>query len=204
MNETSSHFRIAIPASSADGTRRGPVMESTVQYIVEMALKPGHTDEDWAQWDRDMKPASLLMTVPGFLSAQRFKGVSEPLAYYAIYEITGGGVLTSDAYRNVGGGVRVKKWNSHNIAYWRRDLVDGPVVPPVPEGYMLVVKTSSSPDFPDQGVPFTRLKTVDLDHSVAYRGIAVVPAAEAMRLVGKNPDILVYKPIAPQLTAKAA
>lgn len=174
-------------------------MESTVQYIVEQALKPGHTDEDWVQWDREMKPAALLMTVPGFLSAQRFKGVSEPLAYYAIYELTGGDVLTSDAYRNVGGGVRVKKWNSHNIAYWRRDLVGGPVVPPVPEGYLLLVRNSTSVDFSEHGLSYIRLKTVGLDHAVPYRGMAIVPAVEAARL--KTPDILIYKPIAPQLTA---
>ena len=169
-------------------------------YIVEMALNPGHTDEDWERWAIEMKPAELLMTVPGIRSCQRFKGVSDPLAYYAHYDIDGAEVLTSPAYRGVGGGVRVKNWNSHNIAYWHRNIVEGVAsVPAVPEGYLLLVKNASSLDFPDEGMPFIRLTTVGLDKTAQYRGIAVVPAGEAKLRISRDSDIRVYKPIAPQM-----
>ena len=173
-------------------------------YIVEMALSPGHTEEDWVRWDREMKPASLLMSVPGFLSAQRFKGVTEPLGYYGIYQLANADVLTSDAYRNVGGGVRVKKWSSDNIAYWRRDIAEGAqAVPEAPPGSMLLVKNSATADFPDAGAPFVRWKTVGLDHAFAYRGLAVVPADQAERLAKDDSSLVLYKPIAPQLIASA-
>ncbi len=174
-------------------------------YIVEMALNPGHTEQDWKRWEVEMKPSELLMTVPGMLSAQRFKGVTEPLAYYAHYDIASADVLTSPAYKNVGGGVRVKNWNTHNIAYWHRDIADGvAVVPRVPDGYVLLVKKASALDFPDEGLPFIRLTAVGLEKSVPYRGIAIVPADEAKRKIGKDSEIRVYQPIGPQLRKNAS
>lgn len=173
-------------------------------YIVEMALNPGHTDKDWYRWQSDMKSAELLMSVRGFRSAQRFKGLSDPLAYCAIYSIAAAEVMASPEYRSVGGGVRVEHWNSH-IAYWHRDIVDGvTIAPPVPEGYVLLVKNAPSLDFPEGGLPFIRLTTVGLNKSVPYRGIAVVAADEAKCRIGEGSDIRVYEAIAPQLLAVAS
>jgi hypothetical protein len=163
-------------------------------YIVEMALKPGHTEADFQRWAVEMKPSSLLMTVQGILSVQRFQGVTNPLAYYAHYDIASADVLTSDSYKNVGGGVRVKNWSGDNIAYWHRDIADGVAqLPRVPEGYVLLMKKSDDADFSDEGFPMIRLKVVALNLSVPYRGLAVVPA-DAARKLGKDSKIQVYKP----------
>lgn len=168
-------------------------------YIVEMALAAGHTDADWNQWTTDMKSAELLMTVPGFLSAQRFKGITDPLAYCAVYGIRDAGVMSGPAYKGVGGGVRVQQWNSH-IIYWNRDILQGISVPPcVADGYALVVRNAESFDFPDGGVPFVRLKVTGLNQSVPFKGIAVLPEEEALRAAGNDAGIRLYRPIAPQL-----
>lgn len=170
-----------------------------MQYIVEMALKPGHTDADWERWKVEMKPPELLMSVPGMLSSQRFKGVTEPLAYYAHYDLASPDVLTSDGYKNVGGGVRVKKWSDHNIENWKRDIADGiSWTPEVPEGYVLLVKKAARLDFPDEGLPFIRLTTVGMDKSTPYRGFAIVPASETSR-IARHSEIRVYRPVGPQL-----
>ena len=169
-------------------------------YIVEMTLNPGHTDKDWYQWVNGMKPPERYMSVPGFRSVQRFKGVTDPLAYCAIYSVSTAEVMTSPAYRGIGGGVHSGgQWNER-LAYWHRDLVDGvAIAPPVPEGHVLLVKKTSSPDFPDEGLPFIRLTAIGLDKSAPYRGIAVVTADEATRRIAQGSDIRVYRPIAPQL-----
>jgi hypothetical protein len=172
-------------------------------YIVEMALSQGHTDADWQKWALEMKTAEVLMTVPGFVSAQRFKGVSDPLAYCGIYGIENAGVMTSEAYKGVGGGVRVQHWNSH-ITYWNRDIVEGVSIPPgVHESYVLLVKNADILDFDDEGIPFIRLSVTGLNKSVRYKGIAVLPESEGMRVAERCADVRVYKAIGPQLLARA-
>ena len=168
-------------------------------YIVEMALKAGHTDKDWYQWESEMKSAAVLMTVAGFRAAQRFKGVTDAMAYCGIYSIAAPEVMTSPEYRNVGGGTRVEHWNSH-ITYWHRDMVEGVgIAPAVPQGYSLLVTSSDRADFSDHGFPFIRLDVTGLNKSVAHRGIAVVPDDVAKSKAALEPDIRIYRPIAPQL-----
>ena len=168
-------------------------------YIVEMALYPGHTDAEWQRWESEMKSAELFMSVPGFRSAQRFKGVTDPLAYCAVYSVASAEVMTSPGYLGIGGGVRVGHWNDR-IAYWHRDTAEGlGIAPAVAEDHVLLMKKTASLDFADEGLPFIRLTTVGLNRSVPYRGVAILPAAEAMRRVKAGSDIQIYSPIAPQL-----
>lgn len=170
-------------------------------YIVEMALSQGHTEADWQKWALEMKTAEVLMTVSGFISAQRFKGVSDPLAYCGIYSIDNAEVMTSDAYRGVGGGVRVQHWNSH-ITYWNRDIVEGvSIAPGVAEHYVLLVKNADTLHFDDEGIPFIRLRVTGLNQSVRYKGIAVLPESEGMCVAEKCAGVRVYRAIGPQLLA---
>ena len=170
-------------------------------YIVEMALSQGHTESDWQQWAQQMKTAEVLMTVPGFVSAQRFKGLSDPLAYCGIYSIENAEVMTSEAYRGVGGGVRVQHWNSH-ITYWNRDIVEGvSIAPGVAENCVLLVKNAEDLHFDDEGIPFIRLRVTGLNQSVRYKGIAVLPEIEGMRAAEECVGIRAYRAIGPQLLA---
>ena len=74
-------------------------------YSVDLALGNDQTDEDWNERQAAMKPSSAPLTVPGFRTAQRFKGVGlSPPPYLALYTIDFADVLTSNAYRNIGGG----------------------------------------------------------------------------------------------------
>lgn len=75
-------------------------------YTVEQALKPGQPDEVWYRWSSEQKPVPLLLAVPGFLTAQRFKGMDvDPSPSLAIYSIESGDVLTSESYlRDARGG----------------------------------------------------------------------------------------------------
>jgi hypothetical protein len=148
-----------------------------------------------------MKTAELLMTVPGFISAQRFKGVSDSLAYCGIYSIRNAEVMSSPAYKNVGGGVRVEHWNSR-ITYWNRDIVDGvSVCPSVPDDYVLLVRNADTFGFEDNGIPFIRLGVTGLNKSVPYKGIAILPQKEGIAFARGHDDIRVYRSIGKQLFA---
>lgn len=168
-------------------------------YMVEQTLKPGHPDTHWHQWVNGMKPPERFMSVPGFRSAQRFKGITNPLAYCAIYSVACAEVMTSAAYKGIGGGVHTgKQWTEH-IAYWERDLLDGvAIAPAVPEGYVLLVKKTSTLDFADDGLPYMHLTVAGLNNKAApYCGIAVVPEGEARRSNLKG--VRDYRPITAQL-----
>ena len=75
-------------------------------YMVECALTTQQSDATWDRWYHSMKPPHILPTaVPGISTTQRFKGTSvKPPAYFAMYSVTSADVMTSDAYRNAGGG----------------------------------------------------------------------------------------------------
>lgn len=168
-------------------------------YIVEMALAPGHSDVEWTRWTSEMKSAELLMTVPGFLSAQRFKGISDPLAYCGIYSIRDAGVMTSPAYKGVGGGVRVQQWNSH-ITYWNRDIVEGVrIAPAVSDGYVLLIRNEEKIGFPDAGLPYIRLAVTGLNRSVKYKGMAIIPEQDAQELARTDTAARIYRPYEAQL-----
>ena len=172
-------------------------------YMVECALTLKQTDEDWMRWYHSMKPPHILPTaVPGILTTQRFKGTSvKPPAYFAMYSVTSADVMTSDAYRNAGGGrFQTENWKPI-ITFWNRDLFGGADAPDVPMGSTLLVLDRTAPEGSPLGIPFQWLPCIGLDRSTPYRGLAVVGAAEAGELpIATVPGLRTFRPVIPQVT----
>jgi hypothetical protein len=91
-------------------------------YIVRCDLPRPELIADWDRWY--VGHLQLLLTVPGFLAAQRFTTHQSPdgRPYLALYRLSSPEVLRSDAYeraRGFGG------WEAH-VTKWTRDLVEDP------------------------------------------------------------------------------
>jgi len=77
------------------------------------------------EWDRwYVGHIELLLTVPGFLGAQRFytPGASDGRPYLALYELSSRAVMRSEEYERARG---FGEWKAH-VTRWTRDLVAPP------------------------------------------------------------------------------
>lgn len=172
-------------------------------YMVECALTLKQTDEDWNRWYHSMKPPHILPTaVPGILTTQRFKGINvKPPAYFAMYSVTSADVMTSDAYRNAGGGrFQTENWKPI-ITFWNRDLFGSADAPDVPMDSILAVLDRQAPEATPPGIPFQWLPCIGLDRSTPYRGLAVLDSVAAKRLPLETlPGLRTFRPVIPQVT----
>lgn len=163
-------------------------------YMVECALGPEQGAEDWERWYATMKPPALLLSVPGLLTAQRFKGLQDPPAYLAVYTVTSGEVLDSETYRGLGGGNFLTDAWKPLITYWHRNLFEGAErAPAVPVEATLALYDADEPRGGPPGLPLIWLKTAGLARSVAHRGFAVLNDDAARRLAG-TPGLKLFKP----------
>lgn len=170
-------------------------------YTVEMALKGGESDETWDRWFGDMKPLSTFETVPGFLTAQRFKGLGkDPAPSLGYYSVASADVLDSEAYyANNGGKMRTPSWRPM-MSYWHRNLFSGIDAPElVPEGRALLAYDSERQEVPVKGPDWTWLTAAGLDSTVPFRAVAVMPEGEAQRFLDEPvPGLTVFVPRGPQ------
>ena len=164
-------------------------------YTVEEALKPGHTDAVWDIWTSEMKPASKVLAVPGFNTAQRFKGLGlDPAPSLALYSIDSADVMTSKRYFDNGGGkLGSPKWGEH-LSFWHRNLFEGlDEAPEVADDARLLVIDTASPDVHLEGLTITWLKGVGLDRTTPYRGLVIVDQATADNyLRAPHPQVRVF------------
>lgn len=137
----------------------------TTLYMVEMDLSDRSRLAAWSEWYSGH--LRKLLSVPGFLSAQRFQSeVPEPSPFLAIYELESLAVLDSPAYKSRGGPTSPGDWTAVMVN-WRRNLFDGPArYSPVPDGGRLSI-------LDDPGdVSFPCWPAVGLDRSVSARALA--------------------------------
>ena len=145
-------------------------------YTVEQALTVGQPDEVWDRWSSEMKPVGKLLAVPGFNTAQRFKGLAlDPAPSLALYSIDSADVLQSRFYLDgASGGKRNLKWGKH-LSYWYRNLFTGlDQAPAVHENSRLLVIDRPEPDVVIDGLSITWLSAVGLDRTTPYRGLVIV------------------------------
>ena len=150
-------------------------------YMVEMDY-PDRTEADRADYDAFYdRHISMLLSIDGFLSAQRFRTEHAARApYLAIYRVRDKGVLTSEAYTSKAGRMSVAPEFRARMTNWDRNLVEtdapenapgaGCLTAPVAPGVQLVTidrLTTDAPPLPDG---FRPLEVVGLDRTVAQRG----------------------------------
>jgi len=176
-------------------------------YMVECALGPEQTDEAWNRWYADMKPPERLLAVPGFGSAQRFRGLGARRQHYlAVYTVASAAVLASPAYRGIGGGnFLTDRWKPL-IRMWQRNLFETAMpAPAVAPGSALVMIDAATPDLELSGCTIHWMQAVGLDQSTPYRGLAVVGRDMAESVAqAASPDIGAFLPRTACLRADGA
>lgn len=87
-------------------------------YTVRCRFTDPAREEEWNSWYRGH--LDVLLSVPGFLAAQRFHSAQTPddRPYFAMYEVAGPEVFTSEAYLAIWG---FDTWRPF-IDNWTRDL----------------------------------------------------------------------------------
>lgn len=88
-------------------------------YLLSAELQAGARKEEWNAW-YDGTHVPELLTVPGFLSAERFRDLSNPKRYLAMYEIETPDVFEEPRYSEVTG------WGSlgSEVADWSRAVYE--------------------------------------------------------------------------------
>jgi len=142
----------------------------------------------------------IMATVPGISSAQRFKtGTPGFPPSLAIYSVASPAVFDDPYYLSVRG---MGEWLPLiDRRYYRRNLFEGLVhAPRVADDARLLVADRAQHEGAIGGIEFIWLKSVGLDRSTPYRGLAVVDAAQLPSL---DATVAVYRPVTPRMVGTA-
>jgi hypothetical protein len=144
-------------------------------YCVELAFSQPAREAEWSAWYS--QHLGVLLSVPGFSTAQRFQSIAPCRApYLAAYSVSSGAVFDSAPYRQRGGRTSPGEWAPLMIN-WDRNLFDGLTqIPEVRSDQFLVVVDKPAIELAAFGAPLHRLQCVGLDHTVQSRGIAALSA----------------------------
>lgn len=167
-------------------------------YTVECSFVNAAQEADWNTFYSHTKLPALI-SVPGFRSSQRFKALTPGCpAYLAIHTVTGPEVLTSDAYREKGGG-NFARWQEQ-ITDWHRNLYDGiDLAPAVGEQqYLLLCQTGPAP-LRQLGAEPVSLHAVGLDRRPERRWLAVWDRGRDSPIEGLLSEVSLYLPMGKQL-----
>jgi hypothetical protein len=172
-------------------------------YCVELAFAQPAREREWSDWYS--RHLGVLLSVPGFGSAQRFVSVTPCRApYLAAYSVTSAEVFDSGPYRARGGRASPGEWVPLMIN-WDRNVFDGCVeMPAVAADQYLAVVDRPPQALAQCSIPLQPLQCVGLDRTVASRGIAVLSASEYAgyaALAGE--DLRFYRSLTPQLRVPA-
>jgi hypothetical protein len=166
-------------------------------YMVEMALLETARRAEWDAWY--VAHQHRLLTIPGFRASQRFEAIhTSESPFVALHEVNSPEIFASPLYRAKGGPSNTGEWQA-KMGNWHRNLFTGADhIPDVPmNARLVVVEEGGGPALADD-VSVHWIEAIGLDRSVQRRGLAVMPAATADRLVG-TPGVRVLKPIGPRL-----
>ena len=161
-------------------------------FMSQSGITDPAREREWDAWY--VEHLRIMLTVPGIGSAQRLKALtaSEPPSL-AMYTIAGAEIFDDPYYRSVRG---MGEWLPLiDRRYYRRNLFEGlDAAPEVPDDCVLLVADRAAPESDVNGIVFFWLKTVGLDNSTPYRGIAVVRRTVVDQL-GATSAVGVYRPV---------
>jgi hypothetical protein len=167
-------------------------------YTVECNFVNSTQEADWNNfYSRTKLPA--LISVPGFRSSQRFKALTPGCpTYLAIHTVTGPEVLTSDAYREKGGG-NFASWQNQ-ITDWHRNLYDGiDMAPGVEEGQCLLLCHTGPDPLRQLATTPMPLHAVGLDRRHEHRWMARWDSDRKSPIEKLPSGVSLYMPIGRQL-----
>jgi hypothetical protein len=167
-------------------------------YVVEMAFTRPDKQEAWDAWY--MEHLDILLSVPGFHTAQRFLCLTPcPAPYVAIYTVDSPDVFESAPYRARGGRDSTGEWKSLMLN-WDRNVFAGiDRAPAVAAGELLLLTEAEPGGMTGASVDFIWLVAAGLDRTVARRGLAVVDAIRGAQIpVDSRGDVRAYRPLMSQ------
>ncbi|MGE0802836.1 MAG: hypothetical protein AB7G13_13100 [Lautropia sp.] len=170
-------------------------------YVVEMDLPDQSLLEEWHHWYAGH--LQKLLSIPGFLSAQRFQSTASTASpYTTVYTVASAQVITGAIYREKAGPASSGKWRNL-MTNWKRNLLEGiDHAPDVPLGGWLAIMDRHAPAAPPVPPHMTRLRPVGLDCSIIERGILAGAGRVPPPAVREEADWLlrVCRPLTPYLT----
>jgi hypothetical protein len=179
-------------------------------YLIECGFGDPAREAEWNAWYNGPKLEQLL-SVPDFLSAQRFRALDDrPAPYLNATAIASARMFASADYRGRGGG-GFGPWDVELIIDWTRRLFTGvDELPAVPMDMRLAVldrPREAAPNAPFQwltGLDWEREAAyrdgIALDSSIPSRGMAAIDPRSAPELAEAFPEVRLYEPICPKRT----
>jgi hypothetical protein len=171
----------------------------TTFYMVEMHYP---ATEDRALFDRFYDGhITMLLTIDGFRSAQRYETTHEARApFLAVYRLREPGVMTSENYTSKAGRNSVDPAFRAKMTNWDRNLVQGDIADmEVPDGGQMILIDRLTPDSPPLPDGFTPLEIVGLDATIAQRGVCIIPKGEPVPAIAPaaNWTVRTFRPLHP-------
>src|SRR5215510_4797291 len=144
-------------------------------YMVEMDFVQPARQAAWDAWY--IHHLQVLLTVPGFRTAQRFICTTPHAApYLAIYTVDSPAVFDSAAYRARGGRDSTGEWKP-SMVNWDRNVFAGiDRAPIVSESDLLLLTEDAHAVQSHAEIAFSWLTAVGLDRTVSRRALAVTKA----------------------------
>lgn len=163
-------------------------------FMSQSGLLDRTREAEWDEWY--VEHLRIMETVDGIDTARRFKSASRGYPpSLAMYSVRSSAVFDDPYYQKIRG---MGEWLPLiDRVYYRRNLFEGmAAAPEVPADQVLWLVDRETPDLVLRDVDFTWLKSVGLDRSTPYRGMAVVPSATDEGLA-HGAGVAVYKPFTP-------
>lgn len=160
-------------------------------FMSQSGITDSSKDAAWDEWYREH--LRVMRRVNGITSANRYKtGTPGWPPSLAMYSVVSPAVFEDPYYLSIRG---MGNWLPLiDRRYYRRNLFEGLyAAPAVNPGQVLLVTDQQAPVDTLDTIHFTWLKSVGLDQSTPWRGIAVAPAHEAEWLRAES-GVAIYVP----------
>jgi len=169
-------------------------------YMVELdwQFDDQAREAEWEKWYEEH--LNLLLSVPGFGSAQRVRAVT-PMnsANMAIYSINSMDVFESERYRAVAGPRSSKEYHSA-LSNWFRNAYEGAAMAPkIANDELLILLDSNGEASQALPWPTTWLTAAGFERKPARRGFAVIKKNELDKARGLGPGLRIFEPLTPYL-----
>lgn len=161
--------------------------------MVEQLFARADWEDEWSAWyNENLK---VLLAVPGFRTAQRFRNAGDTPRYLAIYTLDSPAVFQTQTYIDAGGNGANSVRFRPAYQMWKRNLFDD-TVPAVNVGLQQFLLVE---DVADGGLPLRpgakRLPCTGMHQTTAFRDLTVLPSPLSV----SSENTICYRPLTPQL-----
>lgn len=165
----------------------------TTIYMVEQLFARADWEQAWSDWYNGN--LNVLLSVPGFRTAQRFRNAGASPRYLAIYTVDSPAVFQTQTYINAGGNGANSVRFRPAYEMWKRNLFDttGRATPVAMNQFLLVEDIGDGAVPPRSGAQ--RLPCTGMHKTTAFRDLTVLNAP----LDPLPENALCYRPLTPQL-----